>query len=88
MRVTLVWIVVSFVLITLSTMDKEAMVDGISSYGFPQTFYSYTGGKAEPKVYATLGFNPLAFIVDVVFAALLAVMVNYSRKYLFTKSKG
>jgi hypothetical protein len=48
-------------------MQQHAMSDGISSYGFPLTFYSYSGGKLD-RQNTQLGFQPINLILDVCIA--------------------
>jgi len=82
MKRVLIYTVATFGIITLITSDNEGMSDGVSSYGFPQTFYSYTGGKTISGTYNDYGFVPFAILIDIPFAAVVALIIIYLGKYL------
>jgi len=73
----MIWFSVTFVCFTLITMENNAASDGISSYGFPKTFYSYTGGKTDPGFYKDHGFNAPNFIVDLIFYGFIGFCAFY-----------
>jgi hypothetical protein len=52
-------------------MKEDALADGINSYGFPLTFYTYFSGKCE-NCYENYGFKLLYLLTDI---GLIAVFV-------------
>jgi hypothetical protein len=87
MKVFLIWFTISFVVITLLTMKNKAASDGISSYGFPYTFYSYTSGKIDNDNFSSVvHFRPLHFLIDLSLGGVIGACAVYLQKSKLTKA--
>ena len=71
MKRILIWTAIAFILITLVTMENNAASDGLSAYGFPIRFYSYTGAKADPSTPDHFGFKPISLLIDISYTSII-----------------
>ncbi|MEO3402355.1 hypothetical protein AAFN85_00530 [Mucilaginibacter sp. CAU 1740] len=74
MKIFLPVTLIAFITITLITMQNHAASDGMSNYGFPKTFYSFTSGKTIYSYGVTYHFLIINFLIDIVFAMIFGLI--------------
>jgi hypothetical protein len=66
-------------------MKQKAAVDGIDSYGFPLTFYTYFGGKCD-NCYDQYGFKLLYLLADIGIMAIIVLLAIRLKNKTFATS--
>lgn len=78
---TIIWTIGIFFILTVLTMKNEASSDGISSYGFPLTFYNLFNGKCD-NCYDQYGFKILSLLTDIgIIAVIVFIVIQLKNKF-------
>jgi hypothetical protein len=63
-----------FGILTITTAKNEAMFDGDDTMGFPLTYFIYLGGKRDPYPSNPTETYYWKLLLDILFAAFIAVL--------------
>ena|SRR5688500_10183645 len=81
-KLTIIWTIVIFFILTVLTMKNEGSSDGISSYGFPLAFYKIFNGKCN-NCYDQYGFKILSLLADIGLTVVVVFFaIQLKRKFL------